>query len=81
MKWQTSFAVALAAVGALAAIEPEVARAAEGCVRPLGGPCISAPAGKGTAGKVCKTRLGTCKVSLPAGARCRCKGVPGTVQP
>ncbi len=55
------------------------ALAAEGCVRPFGGPCISGPRPDGEP-NTCKTRVGSCRVDLPKGAACRCRGVKGSVR-
>jgi hypothetical protein len=71
----------LTALAALALVQaPAPVSAAEGCVRPLGGPCISAPRSPVSVQRICKTRTGSCKVDLPAGATCRCKGIKGVVQ-
>ena len=56
------------------------ARAEEGCVRPLGGPCIDGPDKPGSGLRTCKTRLRSCKVNLAVGASCTCKGAKGTVR-
>ena len=56
---------------------PTPAMAAEGCVRPLGGPCVSGPTPESN---ICKTRFRSCKVSLAKGAACKCRGVKGIVR-
>lgn len=69
----------LALLAVAMAQSPAPALAEEGCVRPLGGPCVSGPA-KGAPSNTCRTRAGSCAVSLAKGARCKCKGVRGIVR-